>query len=36
MHLYLAERTENTYLVRLMSSVLSHNMRIVVLGALIQ
>lgn len=36
MHLYLAERTENTYLVRLMSSVLSQNMRIVVLGARIQ
>jgi DNA-binding GntR family transcriptional regulator len=33
MHKYFAERTENTYLVRLMSSVLSQNMRIVVLGA---
>ncbi len=36
MHNYLAERTENTYLVRLMSSVLSQNMRIVVLGARVQ
>jgi DNA-binding GntR family transcriptional regulator len=33
MHNYFAERTENMYLVRLMSSVLSQNMRIVVLGA---
>ncbi len=33
MHNYFAERTENVYLVRLMSSVLSQNMRIVVLGA---
>jgi GntR family transcriptional regulator, rspAB operon transcriptional repressor len=36
MHAYLAERTENRYLIRLMDSVLSQNMRIVVLGARIQ
>ena len=36
MHNYFAELTENTYLVRLMSSVLSQNMRIVVLGARIR
>lgn len=36
MHLYLAERTENRYLIRLMDSVLSQNMRIVVLGARIE
>jgi DNA-binding GntR family transcriptional regulator len=36
MHNYFAERTENMYLVRLMSSVLSQNMRIVVLGARVQ
>jgi len=33
MHAYFAERTENTFFIRLMSSVLSQNMRIVVLGA---
>jgi len=36
MHNYFAERTENTYFVRLMRSVLSQNMRIVVLGARIR
>jgi DNA-binding GntR family transcriptional regulator len=33
LHLYLAESTGNPYLVRLMDQVLSHNMRIVVMGA---
>jgi DNA-binding GntR family transcriptional regulator len=36
MHAYFAERTENRYLIRMMDSVLSQNMRIVVLGARIQ
>jgi GntR family transcriptional regulator, rspAB operon transcriptional repressor len=36
MHAYLAERTGNRYLIRMMDSVLSQNMRIVVLGARIQ
>jgi GntR family transcriptional regulator, rspAB operon transcriptional repressor len=36
MHAYFAERTENRYLIRLMDGVLSQNMRIVVLGAMIQ
>ncbi len=33
LHKYFAERTGNSYLIRLMDNVLSHNMRIVVLGA---
>lgn len=33
LHTYFAERTGNRYLIRLMDNVLSHNMRIVVLGA---
>ena len=36
LHAYFAERTENKHLIRLMGSVLSQNMRIVVLGARIQ
>jgi DNA-binding GntR family transcriptional regulator len=36
MHAYFAERTGNRYLIRMMDSVLSQNMRIVVLGARIQ
>lgn len=36
MHAYFAQRTENKYFIRLMDSVLSQNMRIVVLGARIQ
>ncbi len=36
MHSYFVERTENAHLIRLMSCVLSQNMRIVVLGARIQ
>lgn len=36
MHSYFVERTENAHLIRLMSGVLSQNMRIVVLGARIQ
>ena len=33
LHRYLAEKTGNSYLIRLMDNVLSHNLRIVVLGA---
>jgi DNA-binding GntR family transcriptional regulator len=33
LHFYLAERTKNRYLIRLMEGVLSQNMRIVALGA---
>jgi DNA-binding GntR family transcriptional regulator len=36
MHAYLAKRTENRYLIRMMDGVLSQNIRIVVLGARIQ
>ena len=33
MHNYFAEKSANHYLSRLMNSVLSHNMRVVILGA---
>jgi GntR family transcriptional regulator, rspAB operon transcriptional repressor len=36
LHSYFVERTANKYLIRLMDGVLSQNMRIVVLGAMIQ